>query len=864
MELRERDDELAGLAAALAAARAGAGSVLLVSGEAGIGKSALLRRFLADRADDVHVLAGGCDDLLAPRALGPLREAAGADGPLAATLRAADHGAAPPEDVSSAVVAQLRAGPVSVLVVEDLHWADDSTLDVLRRLGRAMAQLPALLVLSVRDEALVPGTPVHELVGAIPRSSRLTLAPLSPAAVQALAGDRDGAAVHRLTRGNPFYVTEVLAAGPGALPDGVADAVQSRVRQLGAESVAAVEQLAVLPQVVEEPLARELLGPRYAALGPARAQGVVELRSGGLAFRHELARRAVVEGMAGLRRRELNLAVIQVLRRAQRPDAERLVHHAVAAGDIATIVEFAPRAGAAAAAAGSHSQALAHFAAALPHLERLSVAVQARLLADHAWELYIAHRFGDAVTVGRQAVARFEQLGEPEPLGEALTRLARLVYMAGDGQEALVLITRATAVLAGTGNHAVRAAAAVERGSMLMLTGDPSAESVLREALELVAGTGRADLEALALNYLALATSIGSGVGQAIATMRTGLELALSANSHEAAARVRVSIGELLGAIGDWPGLAENAAAGLAFAEQHGMQQYTVLLGVHLALYRIRDGAWAEAERLLAPLAARETGPNMLAPFVHAAYGRLHARQGLPDGGPLLEQAWRQALRQRQPTAMALAGRGLVEWAWLAGRPDVAEEVAATLLPLTEPRSWAIVRGELLRYLARAGLPAEPFPGCPAGFAAGIAGDWAGAAAAAAGDPYEHALELAFSGAPEEMVRGLELLDGLGARAAAARGRRELRRLGVRRPVLRGGRHIGTDLDPALAENLTDRQLDVLELLVDGASNARIATELGVSIRTVDHHVSAVLARLGVGNRRAAAALVRKRRYADQ
>lgn len=862
MELRERDGELARLAAALTAARAGAGSVLLVSGEAGIGKTTLLRRFLADLPADVQVLAGGCDDLLAPRALGPLREAAGVDGPLTATLRAADDGAATLDDVSAAVAAQLRTGPVTVLVIEDVHWADDSTLDVLRRLGRAVTELPALLVLSARDEALVAGTPLHELVDDIPESSRLTPAPLSPAAVQALAGDRDGAAVHRLTRGNPFYVAEVLAAGPGALPDGVADAVQSRVRQLGPESVAAVEQLAVLPQAVEEPLARELLGPRFAALGPARARGIVEQRAGGLAFRHELARRAVVEGMAGLRRRELHLAVIQVLRRAPRPDAERLVHHAVAASDIATIVEFAPRAGAAAAAAGSHSQAVAHFAAALPHLEQLPLPDQARLLADHAWELYIAHRFADAVAVGRQAVARFEQLGEPEPLGEALARLSRLVYMAGDGQEALALITRASAVLAGTGSRTVRAAAAVERGSMLMLTGDPSAETALQDALALVAGTGRADLEALALNYLALATSTRTGVGPALATMRTGLELALSTGSHEAAARVRVSIGELLGATGDWPELAANAAAGLAFAEQHGMQQYTVLLGVHHALCRIRDGAWAAAERVLAPLAARETGPNMLAPFVHAAYGRLHARQGLPDGGTLLEQAWHQALRQRQPTAMALAGRGLVEWAWLADRPDVAEEVAATLLPLTEPRSWAIVRGELLRYLARGGRPVEPFPGCPSGCAAGIAGDWARAAAAAAdaGDPYEHSLELAFSGAPEEMVRGLELLDGLGAHAAAARGRRELRKLGVRPPA-----SIGTDLDPALVESLTDRQLDVLELLADGASNARIAAELGLSVRTVDHHVSDVLTRLGVGNRRAAAALVAQRRgCADQ
>ena len=205
--------------------------------------------------------------------------------------------------------------------------------------------------------------------------------------------------------------------------------------------------------------------------------------------------------------------------------------------------------------------------------------------------------------------------------------------------------------------------------------------------------------------------------------------------------------------------------------------------------------------------------------------------------------------RLRGGLGVAYAGLASVEWAWLAGRPEIAQRVAGSLAPrLTHPGA-APFRAELARYLARAGLPAEPFDGCPEPWAAGLRGDWRAAADgwAAAGDPYEQALELASSGEPEPMLDGLRILDGLGAVAATGvRGR--LRELGVRAP--RGPRS-STRANPA---GLTERQLVVLGLVSEGMTNAEIADRLVVSVRTVDHHVAAVLAKLGVRSRRDAAA----------
>lgn len=204
---------------------------------------------------------------------------------------------------------------------------------------------------------------------------------------------------------------------------------------------------------------------------------------------------------------------------------------------------------------------------------------------------------------------------------------------------------------------------------------------------------------------------------------------------------------------------------------------------------------------------------------------------------------------------LAFAALAYAEWAWLAGQPDQVVEVWRACAPHTEHAAVvAPLWGELLRYAARAGMPADPFDGCPEPWAAGLRGDWRAAADAWArlGDPYERALELAESGEVEPTLEALRILDGLGADAAGAVVRRRLTDLGVHR-VPRGPA-VTTRAHPA---GLTDRQVDVLVLIAAGLTNAEIAARLVLSVRTVDHHVSAVLTKLGVSTRREAAARAR-------
>src|SRR3954452_22779942 len=184
--LLEREAELTALHLAFGRAEGGCGSAVLISGEAGVGKTSLVRCFLETVAGRGRILAGRCEDLLTPRALEPLREAArSTPGPLREAL-AAGVGS---DGLFGAAQQELAdpAGP-TVLVVEDVHWADSATLDVLRYVGRRVPALPSLVVLTYRGDELVHHHPLRNVLGALPSSThRLSLSGLSLGAVAALA-----------------------------------------------------------------------------------------------------------------------------------------------------------------------------------------------------------------------------------------------------------------------------------------------------------------------------------------------------------------------------------------------------------------------------------------------------------------------------------------------------------------------------------------------------------------------------------------------------------------------------------------------------------------------------------------------------
>ena len=235
MELVERDAALSVLEDRLRSVAGGAGHTALIAGEAGVGKTSLLQA-LAARRGEADLWWGACDALQTPHPLAPLHDIARASAVRFRSLLGADGNRAL---LFESVLAELQqARRPTLAIVEDVHWADDATLDLLKFLGRRIDRVACLLVISYRDDEVAATHPLRRLLGELPARllTRVDLARLSPAAVDLLARRalRSPAGVHSATQGNPFFVTELLRHGVDGVPRSVQDLVLARFARLRA------------------------------------------------------------------------------------------------------------------------------------------------------------------------------------------------------------------------------------------------------------------------------------------------------------------------------------------------------------------------------------------------------------------------------------------------------------------------------------------------------------------------------------------------------------------------------------------------------------------------------------------------------
>src|SRR6266540_2333928 len=322
--------------------------LLFVGGEAGVGKTVLLRRFSDRDADSARTLWGACDALITPRPLGPFLDIAQVTG---GELQKLVESGARPHQVATALMCELGVRVPTVLVLEDVHWADGATLDVLRLLGRRLRGVPALVLASYRDDELERTHPLRMLLGELVTSEtigRLKIDPLSLEAVASLAGPGvDTDALYRKTGGNPFFVTEALASGGAEIPPTIRDAVLARCARVSATARMVLDAVAVVPFQPELWLLEALVEEAVDHLDECLASGMLTTEPGGVAFRHELARLAVEGSLAPNRRVVLHRRALGALAEPATgaPDPARLAYHAEAAGDADAVLEFAPAAG---------------------------------------------------------------------------------------------------------------------------------------------------------------------------------------------------------------------------------------------------------------------------------------------------------------------------------------------------------------------------------------------------------------------------------------------------------------------------------------------------------------------------------------
>ncbi|MBO9627216.1 MAG: AAA family ATPase [Microbacterium sp.] len=932
-----RDADLAHLRTLFERAVEGVPAAVLVEGEAGIGKSRLLREFGAEVANRADVHVGWCLDLGATRIpYGPLtgilrsivtrlgvdrvREAlnGGADalGMLLPELESAasDRGRTSPERLRDAIAALIELAAErapQVLVVEDLHWADDSTLAILSYLLRTLAQGRILLVLTCRTDDVRRGDAVSRFVAEAARQrllDRIRLDRLDPEAVRALAEQLtgrplSGTALERMqerAEGVPFFVEEIAGCSDGPLNDGLRDLLLARFDRLGDDARQVVQVASGAERPVTHALVTRLVafdGPRLDdAIREAALSGILVVADEDYRFRHALLREAVHGDLLPGERSRLHRVYAETLEAqcdgTYSADAAALAYHWQLAQD---------------------------------DRKALMAAVEAMRHAKAQFAFASAARFGELALDLWSQVPDAAEASRIERL-DLLLMLGSILRNAGDGERALAVVNVALDEIDPAVDDArLHARLLRDKAFYVMNTGRPGSIPLLRESLAVLdAGVDDDRLRANVLNALASRHMIAGELDEALHVATQAAEYARKAGSDDelsiaanvrgislshlgdvdgglaeyevartmaqsstAELRYRVNFSDLLAHRGRYREAVTLAEEGLARSRRFGVERTSgSVMTQNMAVPLLELGEIARVEEML----ARELSQNTLRVFrMYTTMTRVRAlswrgrheeaaevlRESLPafrETSTVERQIWYDIVVMT--VAVAESGGDL------AGALDAILRMIADDGPrLLHQRRLLLQSGWIIAQLRATGADVGPA-------VSAVRDAWRSQHPNLQGDGWETILFALLDPSVHGLDAALVVADGddvpvvfrsvvrlelarqhvrngdrttastLIAEAAAhadSIGHEQLRSQVHGFAASAGLRTAGDAASTSDVDPLTARERQVLELIAEGLSNRQIGERLFISVKTVSVHVSAVLRKLGVSTRTEAA-----------
>jgi DNA-binding CsgD family transcriptional regulator/tetratricopeptide (TPR) repeat protein len=858
MELLERERFLDDLERYRADAMHGRGSLVFIGGEAGIGKTSLLSAFSQRVGDRMRWLTGMCDPLATPRPLGPLIDIAVGTG--SELERLIDAGA-PREALLTGALAEFRRRP-TIVAIEDLHWADDATLDLLLYLGRRIETIPLLCLATYRDDEIEPAHPLHNVLGNLATAGgvhRLRLDPLSETAVMRLASDSavDPRALHRQTGGNPFFVTEILSAGGQGIPGTIREAVQARVNRLPSDVANVLSVASVIGPQIEPWLLADVSGDTGAAIDRCVATGMLRWQRDAYTFRHELARQAIYDAIPAQRRISLHRKTLDRLRHPEAgADLARLAHHADESADAELVLAYAPAAAEQAKRFNAHREAAAHYRRALRFAGHLPAHERAELLENLGQECLLTSNLEESLSALAEAARIYEELGHQLERATQFAEMTSILVMSGRNAEAEEAIETALTVASGLPETRQHGRIYRFQAVLRMLNRDTgSALDWAERAIEIAERYD--DLEVIigAENAAGSALMVSGQIDAGRARLEKSRTLAEEAGLSHQVSSALGNLGSAAGEMHQFRIARSYLQQEIAYCTERDLDMNRWYGEAWLAICLLHLDDWPAAAETASAVLAQPVAPAIGRMMALLALGRLRARRGDPDVWTVLDEARALSMPTGTLQRIGPVAAARAEAAWLAGRKrQVVEEVIAAYdLALHRQHSWFV--GELAYWLHKAGA-LQTLPAASAKpYALQITGEWDRAAAAwsALGCPYEAARAQAESGNEAALREALRTFERLGASPAAAHAARTLRELGAR-GIPRGPRP-STRSNPG---QLTARELEVLQLMVAGRRNAEIASELFLSPKTVEHHVSAILSKLDVSSRAEAIQIARE------
>jgi len=845
--LLERDHILDELDRLAAEAAGGRGRISFIVGEAGIGKTSVLRAAATRVGERLRPLWAACEDWSNAEALTLLR-----DLPILErdALQHAREGGSR-LDLFHQALDRLTEVP-TILFVEDLHWADDGSIDFIRYLGRRISDKPLLVVASSRNEDQDARARLIRAANDIPPAARhrCDLERLSAPAVGALSAARGfiGSAIHNATGGNPLYVTEMLASG-GARSRSIDDLVVGRADQLPVGARALLDYCSIIPRRVSLDQI-ENAGADENTLQACLDSGLLLAEPDALVFRHEITRRAVEDALSPLRRRQLHAAELDRLEQAGASAARRL-HHAICANDLSRVRDAAPEAAMQASALGAHREAVRAWAAIL---DKDDAPGDPRQCEQYAFELHLTGDIGAAIVWHSRALAIYEKAEDRMHLGDGLRFLSRLHYLNGHRTLSEQAGQRAVTLLKEFPRTAELALAYSNLAHLAMLAEDD--EEAVRwseEAIPIAEALARDDILATVFNNYGTAIQYRDPQ-RAFDLLNRSIALGLATGAQEHVARAYTNKCWMLMSARRHVEAMAAQQQGITFCIEHDLDTWRDYIIGGYALTLLETGRWDDAEEQASLALADEQNSHLIRNPAARAMAQIHIRRGSPAADALIEELSLHMANGREGPRFTSLALIFAEQCWTKGTDPgsaLALLVEATSLARGHGSPWD--RAALWYWGQALGEDVQPPPDMPEPYALGAARDIVAAANAfeALGMRFEQALMLT-QGNTSQVARGLAILDHIGAPATAARSRLELKG-GNGRVGSRGPR--ASTLDNHFG--LTKREIDVLEALDKGWTNRQIGEQLFVSAKTVDHHVSAILSKLNARTRGEAAARAR-------
>ncbi|WP_304488712.1 AAA family ATPase [Dyadobacter sp. CY261] len=851
MTLVERSDSLDFLTAQLRKASESEGHCVLICGEAGIGKTSLTKAFYHEHSPTHKVFTGTCDALFSPRPLAPLYDIAMQMG---YDLHQSREKAEDRVDLFTKFFHAITATKEQTIVVfEDIHWADEATLDFVKFFSRRIAQTRCLFLLTYRDNEISSRHPLRNVLGEMVAGtySRLPLYPLSKEAVDKLAeakGHR-GEDVHGISGGNPFYVNEILASYSPGVPDKVKDSILSVYLKQNESTQRVWEILSVMPTGLEFDHLLNLDPAFEPAIEDSLSSRILNLDKGNLVFKHELYRRTIEQSLSPLRRIALNKQILQSFRGVfeERGQIERIIHLAKNANAHDLVVHYAPVAAARAATIGAHIEASRLYLSAIEYYQGNDMDMLVRWYEAYAYECYLTNQIKDAILYQGKALAVWKDKNDLLKMANSLRFLSRLWWFEGNREQAEKFGFEAIDALEGQPVSAVKATTYSNMSQLKMLSDEVDdclfwGENAIAMAQEL----HNEEILCHALNNVGtvlLGKKDTSLRGSEL--LNNSLEIALKNAYPEHVARAYTNLGSTQVISRDYDTARVWLDKGIAYCRERELDSWVKYMLSFKARLALETGEWDEAHRIATGLLENEHQTPVVKISALTALATVKMRRREAGAPALLADMKATAFLMQEAQRIIPVLTAFLEYEWITGENLIEQETLANAIRLIEQTDNSFHSSEFRFWLKKARNQHLNLPQVFSGFDVTTTAAISEAALfwEQAGCAYQQA-QMLFEGTEKQKKQALILVQDLSAVAVYEKMKQQMQAEGIQQ--IPRGMQQATRRNPA---QLTNRELDILQMLARNLQYKEIADSLFISVKTVGHHISSIFLKLGVNSR---------------